>query len=335
MDFTLLTRENTPIVYSPVIPPTLARFSVPGARELYATGDFGTLLFYEQAGPDFSLWYKCYFMKQSTYLSAAGNAPLFQLYFAVNRTLRFQQHGMGKTRLPEGQFNILYAPAVQHQTWFDKGKKYLVYDIHFPRSYLEKLMPYFSQLPEFLIKAELGFPCQLSAVHAHITPDMMTTLHNMHYCNYTGDVKSAYLQALLSRLLLQAVTRLTLAKIPVNEIRLQPYELTKLREAWEYLLRHIDHPGTVIDLSHAIGLNDFKLKKGFKQLYGITIFEFLLEARMEKARRLLLETDMTVHAVAISVGYKNISSFTVAFKKKFGVLPSEVQGNDQGLLPGL
>lgn len=334
MDFNLLTREHTVIDYSSAIPPSLARFNVPGARELYAAGEFGSLLFYEQAGPDFGLWYKSYFMKQSTYLSAVADQPLFQLCFAVNRTLRFQQSGMGKIRIPEGQFNILFAPAVQTQTWFEKGKKYMVYDIHFPRHYLEKLAPHFPLVAEFLMRAELGFSCQLSPVHAHITPDMMTILQHMHFCYYKGEIKSAYLQSLLSRLILQALTRLTLIKVPVNEIKLQPYELSKLREAWDYLLHHIEHPGTVIDLSHAIGLNDFKLKKGFKQLYGITIFEFLLEARMEKARRLLQETDMTVHAVAIGVGYKNISSFTVAFKKKFGLLPSEVQGNNSARLPG-
>lgn len=334
MDFTLFTPENTVIAYSPAIPPSLSRFSVPGARERYAAGDFGTLLFQEQAGPDFSLWHKCYFMKQSTCLSAVADQPLFQLCFAVNRSLRFQQQGMGKIRLPEGQFNIFYAPAVRNQTWFDKGKKYIVYDIHFSRSYLEKLMPYFSLLSEFLVKTEWGFSCQLSPVHAHITPDMMTILRNMHDCPYTGDMKATYLEGLLTRLLLQALARLSFVKMPVNEVKLQPYELAKLREAMEYLLHHIEHPGTVIDLSHAIGLNDFKLKKGFKQLYGMTIFEFLLEARMKKARRLLQETDMSVHAIAISVGYKNISSFTVAFKKKFGILPSELQRNNPNWQPG-
>jgi AraC-like DNA-binding protein len=90
-------------------------------------------------------------------------------------------------------------------------------------------------------------------------------------------------------------------------------------------LHNLDQPGTLLDLSHTIGLNDFKLKRGFKQLYGVTIFEFLIQARMEKARQLLQNADMTVHAVAIAVGYKNISSFTVAYKKKFGQLPSEVK----------
>ncbi|NII27258.1 helix-turn-helix transcriptional regulator [Pseudoflavitalea sp. X16] len=325
MNLILLTRENTEVTWSSAIPPSFARFSVPEAREGYATGDFGSLLFSEQAGPDFSCWHKAYFMKQSTWLFATADVPLFQLVVAMNRTMRFQQRGTAKVRLPEGQFNILYAPAAHNQIWFEKGKKYMIYDLHFSRSYLEKLMPHFSLVQEFLVKTELGFSCLLNSIHAHVTPEMMDILHNMLHCPYTGDVKSTYLQALLSKLLLLAVTRLTPIRVPVNEIKLQPYELAKLREAWEYLLQHLDRPGTVIALSHAIGLNDFKLKKGFKQLYGITIFEFLLEARMEKARRLLQETDMTVHAVAIGVGYKNISSFTVAFKKKFGILPSEVR----------
>lgn len=327
MDFTLLTRENEPIAFSLVIPPSLARFCMPGTRDLFATGDFGTLFFCEQSTPDFSLWHKCYFMKQSTTLSAVADAPLFQLCVAVNRPLRFQRQGMGKIKLAEGQFNIFYFPVVNTQASFDKSKKYIVYEVHLSYSSLAQLTPHFPLLIEFLAKADKGVPCQLSPVNAHVTPDMMGLLHDMHYCSYSEEVKTVYLQTLLSKLLMQALIRLSLVKVPVNEVKLQPYELAKLREAWDYLLNHIEHPGSVADLAHAIGLNEIKLKRGFKQLYGITIFEFLVEARMEKARRLLLETDMMVHAVAISVGYKNISSFTVAFKNKFGQLPSEVQGS--------
>lgn len=330
MDLTLRTRDNIPIVYAPAIPPSLARLGVPGTRQQYATGEFGALAFYEQTGPGFSCWHKHYLIKQTTSLHASTDSPLFQWCLAVNRSFRFQQQGMGKIRLPEGQFNIFYSPSVQNQAWFEKGKKYLVYEIHFSRHYLEKLMPHFTLLAEFLLKAELGFSCLFSPVHAHITPDMLHILHHIFHCPYPPTAKKTYLEALFSRLLLHSLTRLSLVKIPVNEVKLQPYELAKLREAWDYLLHHIEHPRTVIDLSHAIGLNDFKLKKGFKQLYGITIFEFLLEARMEKARRLLIESDMTVHAIAIGVGYKNISSFTVAFKKKFGILPSELQRNSPG-----
>jgi len=328
MDFILLTKESAEINYSASVPSSLARYKVPGARELYATGEFGSLLFYEQRGAGFSIWYKYYFMKQSTFLSAIIPEPLFQLYFPENRAMRYQQKGLGKVLFPEGQFNILYTPATQYQQQFEKGKKYCIYEIHFDRSYLENLAAYFSFMPEFLMKADLGLPATLNTIHAHVTPRMMADLHHMLHSPYTGDVKVAYLEALWTKVLLQAVTRLTPARNMMHEVRLQPHELNKLKEAWQYLLHNLDHPGTVKELSYTIGLNDFKLKKGFKQLYGVTIFEFLIQARMEKARQLLQETDMTVHAVAIAVGYRNISSFTVAYKKKFGLLPSAVRGNE-------
>lgn len=327
MDFTLLTRENTAIAYSPVIPPSLARFRIPGAKQSFAAGNFGSLLFYEQSGPGFSLWHKSYFIKQNTPLTAVTDAPLFQLWVAVNRPLRFQQPGMGKTKLAEGQFNIWFTPAGNCQTWFEKSKKYLVYEVHLDRSFLEQLAPHFPPLSDFLVKSSAGMPGQLSPVHAHVTPELMNLLQKMHYCRYTGEVKEMYLQTLLTKLLLLALSRLSLAPIQLNEVKLQPFEMAKLREARDYLLNHLEHTGTVNELAHAIGMNEARLKKGFSQLYGTTIFELLVEARMEKARRLLQESDMTVHAVAISIGYKNISSFTVAFKKKFGLLPSEMQGN--------
>ncbi|WP_315817344.1 hypothetical protein [Paraflavitalea speifideaquila] len=152
MDFNLMTGEHTAVAYSPTIPSSLARFHVPGARELYATGDFGALLFYEQAGPDFSFWYKSYFIKQSTFLSAVAEAPLFQLCFSINRTLRFQQQGMGKTRLPQGQFNILYAPAILNQTWFDKGKNTWCMIFTFPAATWKSCSRIFPTWPNSLLR---------------------------------------------------------------------------------------------------------------------------------------------------------------------------------------
>lgn len=329
MDFTLSTQDNVQIELFREVPASLNRYRIPGAGEYYAAGDFGSLLFHQQQGAGFSLWHKQYTVRQNTFLSETPAKPLFLLYVAINRPLRFQQAGWGKLVLPEGQFNIVYTPAAARELWLEKGKKYTLYEIQFSSTMLEKLVPWFSLLPEFLMKAELGAPCQLNPSHARITPVMLSILYNMLHCGYMGTAREMYLEALLSRLLLQAVTRLTPSRVAINERKLQPYELNKLREAWEYLLRNLDRPGTMAELAHAIGLNEFKLKRGFKQLYGVTIFEFLLEARMEKAKRLLEETNMTVHAVGISVGYKNISSFTVAFKKKFSQLPSDVKAQIQ------
>ncbi len=72
-----------------------------------------------------------------------------------------------------------------------------------------------------------------------------------------------------------------------------------------------------------MGLNDFKLKKAYKQLYGTTLYGDFHHARMERAKKLLEETSQSIVAIADLAGYKNVSSFSVAFKKYFGSTPGE------------
>lgn len=325
MDINILTREQVPVAATQNIPAPFARLTVSEARPTYIEGDFGALLLLEQTAPGLSIIHKSYYIRQTTSLFEATDKATFYCCFPINKALRFQQQGLPKQRIPEGQFNIFYANPVHNQYWFEKGKKYVVCEVYCTAAMFEPLKAVFPMVNDFLLKATLGFSGQLGVEHAHITPEMLLVLRQMRDCTHTGFIREIYLHSLTTRLLLMAVTRLSLVKVPASEVKLQPYELTRLREAWDHLMQHLDQPGTMMDLAQVVGLNAFKLKRGFKQLYGITVFEFLLEARMEKAKRLLRETDMTVHAVALSVGYKNISSFTVAFKKKYSVLPSEAQ----------
>ncbi len=329
-----MTREQVPVTPTHHLPVSLARITVPHARPTYSVGDFGALLLLEQTAPGLSILYKTYYIRHTTSLYETTGTATFYLCMPVNRALRCQQQGLSRLRIPEGQFNIFYANPVHTQYWFEKGRKYQVYELHYTAAMLEPLRAAFPIVDEFLLKTELAFSGQLGTTHTHITPEMLRLLEQICTCPFTGVIKDLYLHSLAARLLLLAVTRLSLVKTPAMDLKLQPYELSRLREAWEYLVQHLDQPGTLTELSQVVGLNSFKLKRGFKQLYGITIFEFLLEARMEKAKRLLRESDMSVHAVAISVGYRNISSFTVAFKKKYGILPSETQKIGRGAWPG-
>ena len=78
-------------------------------------------------------------------------------------------------------------------------------------------------------------------------------------------------------------------------------------------------------MAHIAGINDFKLKNGFKQLYGTTVFGFLFEERMQQAMIMLTETETAIKEISISIGYKNLPNFTAAFKKRFGYPPSFVR----------
>ena len=77
-------------------------------------------------------------------------------------------------------------------------------------------------------------------------------------------------------------------------------------------------------ISREVHLNEFKLKKGFRERFDTTVFGYLRRKRMEHARRLLTEDDLTVLAVANVVGYSNPSHFARAFREAFGLSPSEI-----------
>ncbi|MDN3547789.1 helix-turn-helix transcriptional regulator [Mucilaginibacter aquaedulcis] len=97
----------------------------------------------------------------------------------------------------------------------------------------------------------------------------------------------------------------------------------RIHQAKIIIEENLLNPCSLIELAHKVGLNDFKLKKGFREILGTTVFGYLYDLRMYKAMTLLKEGKL-IRDVAYEVGYKNAHHFTVAFKKKFGYLPSKV-----------
>jgi AraC family transcriptional regulator len=98
----------------------------------------------------------------------------------------------------------------------------------------------------------------------------------------------------------------------------------KINRAREVLLEHIGEPITIKELSRKVAMNECYLKKGFKELFGTTIFDFYQGQRMEHARYLLYEKGLSVTEVSMMLGYSSISHFSTAFKKHTGLKPCEL-----------
>ncbi|MGN7414065.1 helix-turn-helix transcriptional regulator [Paenibacillus sp. SAF-068] len=102
-------------------------------------------------------------------------------------------------------------------------------------------------------------------------------------------------------------------------------DIRKLHTAREIMEACMVDPPSLLALSRQVGLNDFKLKKGFKALFGSTVFEYLRQVRLDNAMKLLRNQDNNVTEAAIAVGYSNVSAFSQQFYRKFGVKPSEMK----------
>lgn len=102
-----------------------------------------------------------------------------------------------------------------------------------------------------------------------------------------------------------------------------PRERRLLEAARERLLSDLAAPPTIADLARETGLNQLKLKRGFKALFGHSIYALFQRERMDRARHLLCDHGVT--ETAMILGYSNVSHFSAAFRKQFGVLPREAR----------
>lgn len=100
-------------------------------------------------------------------------------------------------------------------------------------------------------------------------------------------------------------------------------QVRRIRRAKSLLLEQMVEPPTLQELANHVGINIKKLKEGFKQLYGQTVYGFLLEHKMNEAQRLLASQQYNVNEVGLYLGYSTSSHFIAAFKKKFGTTPKK------------
>lgn len=104
---------------------------------------------------------------------------------------------------------------------------------------------------------------------------------------------------------------------------LTPSEIELIRDIRKELTENFDSAPTLAELSGKYSLSVSKIQAGFQELYGRTVFGYLKEYKMRKARMLFEDGEMNVSEVAWALGYTNLSHFSAAFKKRYGVLPKK------------
>jgi AraC family transcriptional regulator len=145
--------------------------------------------------------------------------------------------------------------------------------------------------------------------------------------NYTDSLENIFINAQSQMLLLYSLECMVGEK-DVEEFQCKflanEADRDKIIRAREVLLQHIGEPLTIKELSRKVAINECYLKKGFKEMFGTTIFDFYQGQRMEHARYLLYEKGLSVTEVSVMLGYSSISHFSTAFKKHTGLKPCEL-----------
>jgi len=143
---------------------------------------------------------------------------------------------------------------------------------------------------------------------------------------YDGKLKEIYLESKLLELFHSTIEQLQETEDSTDKtIYLTSQDIERIKKAKNILLKDIANPPSLKELAYKSAINDFKLKKGFKKIYGNTVFGFLQEYRLQKAKELIKKNEININEAATLVGYKSISHFSKIFKEHFGVLPINIK----------
>lgn len=156
-----------------------------------------------------------------------------------------------------------------------------------------------------------------------ISPSMAITLNQIVNYNLNSSIKNLYFKGKAYELLSLYFNKGEDADIEQCPFLVDESNVAKIKRAKDIIIAKMAEPPTLQELSEEIGLPLKKLKEGFKQIYGDSVFSFLFDYKMEVARKLLESGEHNVNEVGLRVGYSTASHFIAAFKKKYGITPKK------------
>lgn len=154
-----------------------------------------------------------------------------------------------------------------------------------------------------------------------MTPEMQTIVDSLFNIQYEGKTKMMFFRSQIMTLVSHFFGQLASSKTE----KIKTPEREKLNQAKDILLKNLDNPPSLNEISKQIGLNIFKLKKDFKEFFGVPVFKYLQNERLTLAHKIIRNQEATVQEAAWHVGYDSLSSFSNAFEKKFGYRPSQIK----------
>lgn len=247
---------------------------------------------------------------------------LVSLGFNLRGTYDIHQAGQSFHVLP-GQHNIVY-PKGHGNTLENKSLEGESFSIMIqPEAFFKFAQDGNDTLKRFLDRMLKDEPAVMLPQSLFTTPELAQAIGAILNCPFSGSMKQMYLLSKSIEILVLQAEEMDKAARKQEESKLRAQDRMRLGEAKVYMETHFLEPPSLSELSRIVGINEYKLKRGFKELFGTTVFGHLSNFRMERAKSELRDTEKPIGEIASGLGYSSSQHFSRAFKEKFGSSPGQ------------
>ncbi|MBL1409286.1 helix-turn-helix transcriptional regulator [Sphingobacterium faecale] len=264
-------------------------------------------------------------LAKHTHLHFDSDYESVEMHFALDgNTFASSQNFEKQINFVANQHNIIYANSFRGKMeWREKQLR--IFEVNMAPSFFERFLPNdgCDLFDQFRKQMQLGSSTLIADQHQSISIAMFEVIKEIIQCKRKGLFKRIFLETKVVELLLLQLEQLYNQQHMGQLIKRGDIE--KMYAVRDFMQTNLSVTCTLTELAHQVGTNEFTLKKNFKELFGTTVFGYWNNVRMDEARRMLQQNEMTIAEVSNAVGYKNPQHFTSAFKRKYNTLPSQVK----------
>lgn len=227
-------------------------------------------------------------------------------------------------KVDRGESYLTHNPGVKEQHRFKANQGLEVTFLEIKETYLTDLLMNFTpekNTPLWHFRDQVSHGQFAGAGGAVSIPEFYQVIKGMMNCPIGGAFGNLMLEGYLQQLIAMQFAMLGASQ---KEEAVSRRDRDVLYAVKDYLHNTVNEEHSLLDLSKSFGINQNKLKTGFRELFGMPVITYLYDLKMQHARALLLEKDMHVSEVARVVGYRNANHFSTAFRRKFGINPSKI-----------
>lgn len=258
--------------------------------------------------------------------------PFFKIHFELEGCMKYVPKNKKSpvVDIPGGHYNFFFIPKVDGTLRIDSHSRKTL-EIIFTKDYLKRIFgnAYKGVNEDFVRALKSDTPFLMWGKSKTICPELHVIIEEIIECKIEGPIKKVYLESKVAEILTILFQRLKdRLNSPIQSIGREDYQ--KILNAEAIIKENIKNPPTILQLSLLTGINQFKLKRNFKLVFGTPIFSYLTAIRMKKAKKLIAEKGFTVAEAAYEIGYKNPQHFSAAFKRKYSFLPNKLKRQTRG-----
>ncbi|WP_104381551.1 AraC family transcriptional regulator [Sphingobacterium sp. HMA12] len=266
-----------------------------------------------------------------TYKTSTKN--YIQIAFFLNQqVLKDSINNKSNNYLPQHNY-IYFTPSESDvEIFFKKNIAYRNFDIYVESDYFHQFIAETQLVDSFIDEVDKNNFVRLVEEGIPVSPQMLHILQEMKSCNKTGILRQYFMKG-------KIMTLLQLLFEWIDHEKKQSNMGSSYREAdanifyaiQDFIVQNTREFYTIEQLAIKFGINQYKLKKGFKEISGMGLFQFATKVHIQEAISLLKTTDLSIKEIAFRTGYSSPSSFSVAFKKLCGIAPNQLRKKSEAV----